>query len=383
MSQQARQQNSFWLRLIALVKKEFHQLWRDRSNLAIGILLPILLILIFGYGLSLDVKDSRIVVVMESPTLEAMDISSSLELSPYFSPLRLTSLKQAEQLMVAGEADAILHFSSDFARNLAAGHASIQLIVHGTDANTARIIQGYVANALASWQQKQLDRAGSKQQISSMGVISVEPRLWFNAANSSTWFLVPGLIVLIITLVGAMLTAMVMAKEWERGTLEALFVTPVKPLEILIAKVIPYFLVGIIGLSLCLLAAYGLFYVPMHGSLWIIIFSSTLYLLVSLGMGLVISAMTKNQFLACQMALFISFLPSMMLSGFLFDLRSTPMTIQIIGQLLPATYFMDLIKTLYLAGNVWQMVIKNCAILAIYAIGLLALALKVTHKRLA
>lgn len=382
MNQQAKQQNSFWLRLVALVKKEFHQLLRDRSNLAIGILLPILLILIFGYGLSLDVKDTRIAVVMESPSLEAIDISSSLQLSPYFSPMMLTSLKEAEQLMVDGEADGILHFGSDFARNLAAGNATIQLVVHGTDANKARIIQGYVANALANWQQKQIDRVGNKQQISTMGVITIEPRLWFNAANSSTWFLVPGVIVLIITLVGAMLTAMVMAKEWERGTLEALFVTPVRPLEILIAKIIPYFVVGIIGLLLCLLAARWLFHVPMQGSLLVIIFSSTLYLLVSLGIGLVISAVTKNQFLACQMALFISFLPSVMLSGFIFDLRSTPMIIQVIGQLLPATYFMDLIKTLYLAGNVWPMIIKNCAVLAAYAIGLLALALKVTRKRL-
>lgn len=382
MNQSLKHTNSFGLRLFALIKKETHQLLRDRSNLAIGILLPIILILIFGYGLSLDVKDTRLAIVIESPTLEAKDLSSSFQLSPYFSPMIVMSLKEADDLMKDAKADAILHLSSDFARNLTAGNATIQLILHGTDANKARIIQGYVSSALANWQQKQIDRTGDKQQISTIGTITIEPQLWFNAANSSTWFLVPGLVVLITTLVGAMLTAMVMAKEWERGTLEALFVTPVKPLEILIAKIIPYFMVGIIGLLLCLLAARWLFYVPIKGSLLIIIFSATLYLLVSLGIGLVISAVTKNQFLACQMALFISFLPSVMLSGFIFDLRSTPMAIQIISQLLPATYFMDLIKTLYLAGNVWPMIIKNCAILAAYAIGLLALALKVTHKRL-
>ncbi len=382
MSEQINKYKDFWLRLIALIKKEFNQLIRDRSNLAIGVLLPILLIFIFGYGLSLDVKDSRIAVVMQNPSLEAIDITSSLQLSPYFSPVQLTSLQEAEQMMINGEADGILHFRDDFARNFAAGNATIQLILHGTDANKARIIQGYMVNALANWQQKYFDRQGDKQAIAQIGSVTIEPRLWFNAANSSTWFLVPGVIVLIITLVGAMLTAMVMAKEWERGTLEALFVTPVRPLEILIGKIIPYFMVGIVGLTLCLLAARWLFHVPMQGSLLVIIFSSTLYLLVSLGIGLLISAMTKNQFLACQMALFVSFLPSVMLSGFIFDLRSTPLIIQLIGQLLPATYFMDLIKTLYLAGNVWPMIIKNCAILAAYAIGLLALALRVTRKRL-
>ena len=182
--------------------------------------------------------------------------------------------------------------------------------------------------------------------------------MWFNSANTSTWYLVPGLIVLIMTLVGAFLTAMVMAREWERGTLEALFVSPVRPTEILLAKIIPYFLVGMLGLGMCLVAARFLFQVPMFGSFLIVLGSSMLYMLVALGIGLVISSSVKNQFLASQLALISSFMPALMLSGFLFDLRNVPTVIYLVGQLLPATYFMELIRTLFLAGNVWPLILR-------------------------
>lgn len=207
-------------------------------------------------------------------------------------------------------------------------------------------------------------------------------RMWFNSANTSTWYLVPGLIVLIMTLVGAFLTAMIMAREWERGTLEALFVSPVRPGEILLAKIIPYFLIGMLGLGMCLFSARFLFEVPMLGSLLVVLGSSMLYMLVALGIGLVISSMTKNQFLASQLALVSSFMPAMMLSGFLFDLRNVPYVIQLAGLALPATYFMELIRTLFLAGNVWPLILRNCVILAGYAILLLGLARFVTRKKL-
>ncbi len=173
-----------------------------------------------------------------------------------------------------------------------------------------------------------------------------------------------------------------MAREWERGTIEALFVTPVRPLEILLAKIIPYMAIGLCGLMLCLLAAQFLFHVPMQGSLLLIMFSSALYLIVAVGMGLLISCVTKNQFLASQVALLSSFMPSLMLSGFLFDLRNVPPLVRAIGNILPATYFMDLLKTLFLAGNVWPLVLRNCAVLLLYAIVLLGLARRFTRKSL-
>lgn len=358
----------FWLRLVALTRKEIRQLLRDTSNLAIGIFLPIILILIFGYGLSLDVKNAPLAVVLEDSSPTAAEAIAGLQLSPVFSPIIVRSMHAAEQLMHARKVDAIVRVPPDFSRRLAFGDARIQVLVHGFDAGRASIILNYATGALTP-------RTGA------VGV-TLEQRMWFNAANTSTWYLVPGLIVLIMTLVGAFLTALVMAREWERGTLEALFVTPVRPAEILLAKIIPYFCVGMIGLVLCLLAARFLFALPMVGSLALLVFSSMLYLLVAVGLGLLISAVTKNQFLASQVALISSFLPSLMLSGFLFDLRNVPSVVRVVGQALPATYFMELIRTLFLAGNVWPLIFKNCAVLAAYAVLLLGLALFVTRKKL-
>ena len=194
---------------------------------------------------------------------------------------------------------------------------------------------------------------------------------------------IPGLIVIVMTLVGVFLTSLVMAREWERGTLESLFVTPVRPLEIIAAKMIPYFCIALVGLVLCLVAAYYGYGVPMHGSLALILLSSIEYIFVAIGMGLTISSLTKNQFLACQMALVVSLLPTIMLSGFLFDLRSVPTAIAVIGHVLPATYYMELMKSLFLAGTTGPLVIKDCAILGAYAVFFVFLSLRVTKKGVA
>ena len=370
----------FWPRLIALTRKETRQLMRDPSSLAIGILLPILLILIFGYGLSLDVKNAPIAVVLEDTSPTAVQAVSGLQLTPYISPVMLTSMREAEALMHQRKVDGIVRVPGDFSRRLATGDARIQLIVHGADAGKATIVLRYASSALAQDTLRAADRAGGTPP--GIGRVTIEQRMWFNAANDSTWYLVPGLIVLIMTLVGAFLTALVMAREWERGTLEALFVTPVRPVEILLAKIIPYFGIGMAGLLLCLLAARFLFEVPMYGSLAIIVISAMLYLIVAVAVGLVISSVTRNQFLASQVALISSFLPSLMLSGFLFDLRNVPVVVRVVGQVLPATYFMELIRTLFLAGNVWPLILRNCAILLAYAVVLLGVARFVTRKKL-
>lgn len=370
----------FWQRLIALTRKETRQLVRDPSSLAIGILLPIILILIFGYGLSLDVKNAPMAVVLEDTSPTAVQAVSGLQLTPYISPVMLTSMREAEALMHARKVDGIVRVPGDFSRRLAGGNASIQLIVHGADANKAAIVLRYASGALAQNALRLADRGAGP--ATGVGTVTIEERLWFNSANTSTWYLVPGLIVLIMTLVGAFLTALVMAREWERGTLEALFVTPVRPVEILLAKIIPYFGIGMVGLLLCLVAARFLFEVPMYGSLAAIVVSAMLYLLVAVAVGLVISSVTRNQFLASQVALISSFLPSLMLSGFLFDLRNVPTVIRIVGHALPATYFMELVRTLFLAGNVWPLIFRNCAILIAYAVVLLGVARLVTRKKL-
>jgi ABC-2 type transport system permease protein len=366
-------------RVWSLVRKETRQIFRDPSSIAIGVVLPLMLILVFGYGLSLDVKDVPLAVVLEDPSPQATELAAAFRLSPYFDAQLLTSMPKARQLMLARKVDGIVLIRSDFARRLSLGNAEVQLVVHGADANRARIIQGYAQGAVGQWAARQ----GAEGKSISAGPVVVQDRLWFNEANESRYFLVPGLIVLIMTLIGALLTALVVAREWERGTIEALFVTPVRAGEILLGKTIPYFALGMIGLGLCLLAAKFLFHVPFRGSLGVLVGVSMLYLLVALGIGLSISSAVKNQFVAIQLTMLFTFMPAFMLSGFLFDLRSMPSAVRLVTYVLPARYYVALLQTVFLAGNVWSVILPNAAVLAGMAALLLLLSRAASQKKLA
>jgi len=337
------------------------------------------LILVFGYGLSFDVKHAPVAVVLEDGSPLARDVVNGLEGSPYLAPVWTTSMADAERLVRDGKVCAIVRVPADFSRKLAAGEARVQLILNGVDSNTASAVDGYVSGAIATWTRRNAERAGGRDGA---GGVELIQRTWFNEAATSSWFLVPGLIAVVMTLIGAFLTSLLIAREWERGTLESLFVTPVRQLEIVLAKVVPYLLVGAVVLALCLLAARLLFQVPMRGSLWVIVFASMLYLTVSLLLGLLISGRTRNQFLASQVALLASFMPALMLSGFIFDLRNVPLVVQAISQMIPATHFVGLIKTLFLAGNNWPMILRDCAILTLYVLVLAAAVCRTLRKRL-
>lgn len=371
--------SQFISRLKALIRKETRQMLRDKSNVGVGLALPLVLILLFGYGLSFDVKNSPIAVVLQDNSSAIREVVSGLEGSQYLAPVWVGSMSEAEDLLRAGEVSGIVRIPVDFSVQQGKGNAKIQLIVNGVDSGTASAIEAYVSGAINLALQKHADRLGTAR--SGAGVTLVQ-RTWFNEASNSTWFIVPGLIVLIMTLIGAFLTSLLIAREWERGTLESLFVTPVRPLELVISKLAPYMAVGIIDLVFCLLAAKFLFEVPMRGSLLLICFASILYLMVSLLIGLLISGRTKNQFLASQMALILSFMPALMLSGFVFDIRNVPVVIQVISNILPATHFMTLIKTLFLAGNEWSMILKECAILLLYIVLLIVATRKTLVKKL-
>jgi ABC-2 type transport system permease protein len=363
-------------RIAALVRKESRQVVRDPSSIAIGVVLPLILILLFGYGLSLDVQHVGVAIVLEDRGPEAADLAAGFQLSPYFSAQIRASMPEAERLLETGAVDGIVQVQSDFARRLALGDAAVQLVVNGVDANRARIIEGYSQGAIGQWAAR---RAAEGRGVT-VGPVVVQDRTWFNEANDSHYFLVPGLIVLVMTLIGALLTAMVMAREWERGTLEALFVTPVRPGEILLGKIIPYFALGMIGLALCLLSAKFLFHIPFRGSVALLAGVSALYLLGALAAGISISSATKSQFVASQITLVATFLPAFLLSGFLFDLRSVPAPVRLLTYALPARYYVALLQTLFLAGNVWGVVLPNAIVLAIVATALLLLARLLTRK---
>jgi ABC-2 type transport system permease protein len=370
--------NSHWRdkarRVRALVVKETRQVMRDPSSIAIGVVLPMILILLFGYGLSLDVKNVPVAVVVEDSGPAARELIAGFQLSPYFHTQITHAMAPAEKLMLERSVDAIVRIPADFERRVNSGSAQVQVLLHG-----ARIIQGYVQGAIQAWNARQ---AAEGKPKAAGGSVSVQMRLWFNDANESHYFLVPGLIVLVMTLIGALLTAMVVAREWERGTLESLFVTPVRIEEILIGKTLPYFLLGMIGLALCIVAAKYLFHVPLRGTLPVLLAASTLYVMVALGIGLLISSAVKNQLVASQLAMLATFMPALMLSGFLFDLRSMPAAIRLITYVLPARYYVTLLQTIFLAGNVWSVIVPNMLVLALMT-ALLGLGSRaVTHKRL-
>jgi ABC-2 type transport system permease protein len=366
-------------RIRALVVKETRQIVRDPSSIAIGAVLPLILILLFGYGLSLDVKNVPVAVVIEYPSPEAVELAAGFQLSAYFHPRITQFMPTAEQWLLEHRVDGIVSLPADFSRHVAAGDAEVQLIVHGGDANRARVIEGYVQGVVGVWAARQ----AAQGRAAVNPLVNVQARLWFNEANDSSYFLVPGLVVLVMTLIGGLLTAMVMAREWERGTLEALFVTPVRSDEILLGKTLPYFVLALFGFLLCVLSAKFLFRVPLRGSMWVLLGASMLYVLIALGIGLLISSWVKNQLVASQLTMLVTFMPAFMLSGFLFDLRSMPTIVRLVTYVLPARYYVALLQTVFLAGDVWSVIVPNTLVLVAMATALAFGSHAVMRKSLA
>jgi ABC-2 type transport system permease protein len=367
------------MRLSGLIRKEFLQILRDPSSLAIAFVMPVVLLLLFGYGVSLDAERVPIALVVEQPSADTASFTGAFQHSRYFVPVPLRNMRAAEQALLARRVDGIVHLREDFGRRFRIRDgAAIQVIVNGVDANTARLITGYVQGVWGSW----LEREASARAQASAGPIELRQRVWFNSELRSRNFLVPGLIAVIMTLIGALLTAMVMAREWERGTMEALLVTPVAMREVLLGKLVPYFTLGIGGMGLSVSMAVWLFAVPLRGSVLVLLLTSSLFLLAALGMGLLISIVAKNQFVAGQVAIIVTFLPAFILSGFIFDVGSMPRVVQWITHIIAARYFVAILQTVFLAGNVWSVIIPDAAALIAMAAVFLGLSRRLARKRL-
>jgi ABC-2 type transport system permease protein len=366
-------------RLRALVRKEALQIVRDPSSIAIAFLLPMVLLFIFGYGVSLDARNIPIAVVVEDPSGLTASFTAAFAQSPYFDPKTFRVVQEAEQALMERKVKGIVWIRANFAeKELSMGNAPIGVIVDGVDANNARLIEGYVQGVWANWLEQFAAARGKALNLPA----AMEQRIWFNPEVRSRDFLVPGLIAVIMTLIGALLTAMVVAREWERGTMEALLVTPVTVREILLGKLIPYFVLGMGGMTLSVGMAVWLFQVPLRGSLAALFGASALFLIVALGMGLLISTAAKDQFVAGQIAIIATFLPAFILSGFIFDIGSMPPMIQGLTHLIAARYFVTILQTLFLAGNVWSLIAINSLALLIMSIIFLALVKWRTRKRL-
>lgn len=375
----SRRRGGSLMRMRGLVKKEFLQVLRDPSSLAIAFALPIFLLLLFGYGVSLDAEHIPVAIVIDQPTPDTSSFSAEFEQSQYFVVTYLSSTQAAKRAMAERRVDAIVYLREDFADRLHSGRtAPVQLIVNGVDANTARLVTGYVQGVYSKWLEHRSAEEGLMLDIP----VGVRQRVWFNSNLRSRNFLVPGLIAVIMTLIGALLTALVIAREWERGTMEALLVTPVSMSEILIGKILPYFVLGLGGMVLSVGMAVWLFDVPLRGSPLVLFVGTSLFLLTALGMGLFISTIARIQFVAAQVAIITTFLPAFILSGFIFDIGSMPAAIQVITYIVPARYFVAILQTVFLAGDVWSVILPNSAALAVMATVFLGLTRWLSRKQL-
>ncbi|MBL1321781.1 MAG: ABC transporter permease [Methylophaga sp.] len=367
------------MRLSGLIRKEMWQIFRDPSSIGIAFLMPLLLLLLFGYGVSLDAKDIKLGIVIENPDLTTQSLAGSFERSDYFKPFPFSSIQEAQQALRERRITSILWLRNNFSEQLLSGQqAPISVIINAVDSNQANITKGYIQGVWLAW----LTEYSAVQGKSLPLPVTLEQRVWFNPALSSRMFLVPGIIAIIMTLIGSLLTAMVVAREWERGTMEALMATPLHIGEMLLGKLVPYFILGMGGMLFSVAVAVWQFNVPLLGSLWILIISSALFMLVALLIGLLISILSKNQFVAGQIAILVTFLPAFILSGFLFDINSMPIAIQFITHIVPARYFVAILQTLFLAGDVWPVILSNLAALLIMFLFLFAIVWRKSYKRL-
>ncbi|MGE0858261.1 MAG: ABC transporter permease [Gammaproteobacteria bacterium] len=367
------------MRLGALVRKEFLQILRDPSSIAIAFLMPLFLLALFGYGVSLDAERVPLALVAEVPSTDSSEFCAALGGSRSFAPRPMDSMVAAERALLAGEVDGIVRLRADFARaSREAEGAPVQVLVNGIDANTARLVQGYVEGAWSTWLAARVARGGGALAVP----VDVVPRIWFNGELRSRNYLVPGLVAIIMTLIGALLTALVMAREWERGTLEALLVTPTSMSEVLLGKLAAYFVLGTGGMLLSVALAVWWFEVPLRGSFWVLWACASLFLLAALGMGLTISTLARSQFVAGQVAILATFLPAFLLSGFMFDIGSMPPVVQALTHLVVSRYFVTIVQTLFLAGDVWAVILPNAAALAAMAMLFLGLTWRKSRKRL-
>ncbi len=367
-------------RLKALIKKEVLQMLRDPSTFLISIFLPILLLFLYGYGVSLDLNHLRIGLVLEDTSPDVQSFAQSIRDSRYFDTNIVHDRKELTDSIMRGSIRGFIDVPSYFTsfRHRSDRIAPIQVIADGSEPNTANFVQNYTQGVFQNWMQQEV----LTRNFHGYPRINPEPRYWYNEELESRFFLLSGALAIIMTLIGTLLTAMVVAKEWERGTMESMMSTPVGIGELVLGKIIPYFFLGMVSMAICAFISVWGYHLPMRGSWWALWLISAIFLFTALGSGLLISTMAKNQMVASQIALIVAFMPCYILSGFLFEIYSMPFPIQIFTYLIPAKYFVQCLQTIFLVGNVWPMFLYNMAIMLAIGTILLILIARKTVKRL-
>lgn len=368
-----------WRRVRALCVKETRQIVRDPSSWLIAVVIPLLLLFIFGYGINLDSSKLRVGILLEQRSEAALDFTHTMTGSPYIDATISDNRQELIAKMQAGKIRGLVVIPVDFAEQMERANATapIQVITDGSEPNTANFVQGYVEGIWQIWQMQRAEDNGQTFEP----LIDVQTRYWFNPAAISQHFIIPGAVTIIMTVIGAILTSLVVAREWERGTMEALLSTEITRTELLLCKLIPYYFLDAgdvavyAGVSVYSRRAVSRFAADS-------VFISSLFLLSTLGMGLLISTITRNQFNAAQVALNAAFLPSIMLSGFIFQIDSMPAVIRAVTYIIPARYFVSTLQSLFLAGNIPVVLVVNVLFLIASAVMFIGLTWLKTKRRL-
>jgi ABC-2 type transport system permease protein len=373
-------------RIWAVARKEGIHIIRDWRSLVMGIAIPILLLILFGYALTLDVDQVPLVVWDQSGTQASRDFTRPFEGSPYFALRRFVrTYAEVERAIDAGEALVALVIPVDFASDLGAGRtARAQAIVDGSDSNTATIVLGYIDTVARTYNQDlAIEQAARSSGRTVMVPLDLRPRVWFNADMESKNYIIPGLIAVIMMVIAAMLTSLTVAREWETGTMEQIISTPLKGPELILGKLLPYFGIGMLDVLIAVLMGEFVFEVPLRGNVALLFSMAAIFLAGALSLGMLISIVTKTQLLASQLAMVVTFLPAFLLSGFMYDISNMPKAIQAITHVVPARYFVSLLKGIYLKGIGLELLLLEAALLAVFGLLVLLAANLVFKKRMA
>lgn len=372
-------------RFLAVAKKEMVQVLRDSRSLIIVLIMPIILVLLFGYGVNLDLKHLPIYVYDRDGSQQSQDLLKRFQASDYFEIVRgVNNYRDLTRAIDDGHAKMGIVIPWDFSQRLRDGRAvKVQALVDATDDNTANVLIGYAQAVVQGYSSDvQLDWLRDRGQIANPAPVIVETRTWYNEDLESSAFIVPGVLALVMSVIGAFLTSLTIAREWERGTMEQLISTPVTPLEIMFGKLVPYFAIGMIDVIVCALIALYWFQVPFRGSFLTLLFSSAMFMIVVLSMGFFLSVIAKNQLAASQLALLTTFLPAFLLSGFLYEIEQMPVVVQWITRILPASYYVSVLKKIFLKGSPATLLYADLVPLAIFTFVLALLATHSFQKRL-
>jgi drug efflux transport system permease protein len=375
-----RQPHPWWQQLAAVMLKEAKQVIRDPSSWIIAVVLPLTFLFLFGYGISLDTTVVKIAVVREDDGRDAHEFAAALTHSKWFLVVPAADRRGGERLLQDQSVKAVVIIPAAFGSLLDAQDttAQVQVLVDGAEPNTANYVHGYIDAIWSAF----LTGRGVQQGTALAPPVTLETRYWYNANAVSRWFLIPGSMTVIMTLLGTLLTSLVIAREYERGTLEALYATPLTRGQILIGKTLPYFLLAMVSMAVCVLTALLLFELPLRGSFLTLGLVSAAFLVPALGQGLLISVTMKSQMAAAQLGLMTGYMPAMMLSGFLFDIHSMPPWLQLITYIIPARYMNISLQTVFLAGDLWAVLIPNMLFMLIVGALFFGLTWRRLHKRL-